>query len=197
MSKINVIGLFTLAALSVCAHTSWAMTIAQLKENNNKVLELDSQIVIAKKTAELAPFKVVPPAKVQIGKRAATAPDESGPEEAFKINAIHGDASNPVADIQYQNTILQRKRGESAFNGWKVVSIAGGEVRMARTAKKGKEQTKTLYLSINAGQSSIGRDATQSQSPLPLPLPLPGPGAIPVRPATSGYVPFPQALQSR
>lgn len=135
--------------LSVHVH---AITIEEMAEKNNKILELDQDIAIAEKLKKLAQLKgeSMQPETVQLPK---TPPTRR--EEYLSVLSVHGSPADPIVDVQYGDRLLQKRRGEALPDGWQITAIGHSTVTFQK-----KDAVKTV---------SIGALATADGGQVPAP----------------------------
>lgn len=150
-----------------CANSS-AVTFTQLADKNARIIELKSDLAIAKAEAELAEQKRnaqgpvfgagganVPAIQVNGALAAkAAAPSQKAPEPAPEkdifLNAIHGSAANLEADFQRQGEAISRKKGEYVFDVWVISSIGYPRVTLLKRAANKKEKDVCKSVAVGA-----------------------------------------------
>lgn len=163
-----------------------ASTINELVQKNQQLLQLDADIAIARKKAELAdvlsgkPGDKVSATKIGSGPalEALEAPARNRktavkliiPDEAhdFKVYAIRGDVHNPVVEVLYQDSKLNRKQGETVAAGWVIKSVVDNEVTFSKFQQK-TEHTVVKYLTSEKSNKKVGRDVQPVVERTPLP----------------------------
>ena len=152
MRNINLalFGGMTLFAL----HSS-AITIEEVAEKNNQIIELDQEIAIAKKNKELIKLKSETQQPEVASTPAFVTPTRN---ESMAVLAVHGSLSDPTVDIQYGEMLLHKRHGESLPNGWKISAIGKTTVTFNK-----KGATKTV--SIGQGMVSTSEDLSAATQP--------------------------------
>ena len=105
-----------------------AITIEEISEKNNKIIELDQDIAIAERNKKLLQLnnEISPPGNV------ATKNVPSKIEELISVPSVHGTPTNPIVDVQYGDSLLQKHRGETLPDGWKIVGIEKNTVNLSK-----------------------------------------------------------------
>lgn len=144
-----------------------SVTLAELAKKNNQVIELDADLAIARKKAELEKLKPAPIVNL------TPKPEKKSPTadlDGVTLNSIFGDPASPSGKFDVNGFKLTRRRGDSV-NGWIIAQIAADSATLFKPQKDPKDKpiSKTIYLTGNASpQLAAGRDALRP--PLPLPI---------------------------
>lgn len=173
MLKTKTLGLLMIGALlSPAVHAS---TINELVLKSQQLLQLEADIAIARKQAELAealsgkPDSKAGRSRGEMGAEGPTleapprlraAPVKMAPPteaEDFKVYAIRGDVHNPVVEVLYQDSKLNRKQGETVAAGWVIKSVVDNEVTFAKVQQK-TEHKVVKYLTSDKSNKKVGRD---------------------------------------
>lgn len=163
--------------------TCFAITVGGLAQKNNEYLEVEADLAIAKKKAELAPYTAP--------KASLTAPKvRSSPTadvDNLEMVEFYGDVNNPTAEFIQNGLTFKRRRGET-IGSWTVSSLRNKQAVLVKTTaptqdvkKKGKSKqkevqpmTKVIYLSAKTPTPTYGQlESRTTQSILPTPLPVP------------------------
>jgi hypothetical protein len=144
MRKINF-ALFGL--VMVCSMSANAITLEEMAEKNNKIMELDQEIAIAEKNKKLAEIKnsVAQPDLLVLPKVAAIKREES-----MQVLSVHGSPANPIVDVQYGDTLLQKQRGDAMPNGWRITTVGENSVTFTKRSAKKPDLIKTMGIGHQA-----------------------------------------------
>ena len=130
-----------------CSIHAYAVTIEDLAEKNNKLIELDQEIALAEKSRKLMELKngLVAAETIALPKIAAPKPEES-----IQVLSVHGVPGNPIVDVQYGDLFLQKKIGESLPDGWEITAVARATVTFTRKITGKNDMTRTVGIGHNS-----------------------------------------------
>jgi len=130
MQKIKPLAVMLLG-LGLSAGPVQAVTLEEIAAKNNKIIELDQEIVIAEKNKKLAEIKA------SYGQSDTIVLPKIGTvrhEDHIAVIAVHGAPVDPIVDVQYGATLLQKKRGEVLPDGWQIADVEPSSVVFIKKA---------------------------------------------------------------
>ena len=65
-------------------------------------------------------------------------------DENLAVVSVHGTTGNPVVDVQYGDSVLQKKLGEALPHGWQITAIGNDSVTFRKKIGRGPEIFKTV-----------------------------------------------------
>lgn len=135
---ITLCGLITLIS-----PTSGAITIEEMAEKNNKILELDQDIVIAEKNKKLAQLH-----DETFSSQTILLPQivPTNRNDNIFVLSVHGSPSNPIVDVRYDGMLLHKRRGEALPDGWKITSIGNNAVTFNKKVPAKPDIIKTVSI---------------------------------------------------
>lgn len=135
MRNINVLMIGWMLLFSI---NSMAITIDEMAEKNNKIIELDQDIAIAERTKKLAQLKneSIQPETITLPKAVLTRRDES-----ISVLSVHGAPTDPVVDVQFGDHLLYKRRGDVLPDGSQITAIGHNSVTFN---KKGVDKTVSI-----------------------------------------------------
>ena len=134
-----------------------AITIEELAEKNNRLIELDQDIAIAEKNKKLMEIKSSSNQSDTIALPRVARPKQ---EESMQVLAVHGVPGNPIVDVQYGNSLLQKKIGESLPDGWEIAAVANTSVTFSK--KIANKPSLVKVLGIGIGHDNVMRQQIDS-----------------------------------
>ena len=164
--------MFSLLSVSATLH---AVTIDEIAARNNKIIELDQEIAIAEKNKRLTEIRssVLQPETIALPRTAAARRNES-----LAVLSVHGVPGNPIVDIQYGETVLQKKLGEATPDGWQISVIAHDSVTFRRKVGRKPDLIKTLGIGFGS-KPDASHAGVAGSVPVPVPSTAGSPAAYP------------------
>lgn len=165
-----------------------AVTIEELSARNNRLIELNQQIELAKQEKTLADWKQISSPDAGVVK-AQKAPKSSLVEDMY-VKSVHGNLSAPQVEMMIGGIASTKAIGDSLGEGWVLDSVSASYVTIVKKGNvknKVQDQHKTLV---------IGRVASEFNGGFGQPMPV----AVPIRnapiavpsPVSSGVSALPQ-----
>jgi hypothetical protein len=153
MQRVKPIILCALISLAMCLSVGMsALTIDDIAVKNNRIIELDQEITIAEKNKKLAEIKN---SSVQPETIALPRPTFTRREPDLAVIAVHGAPNSPVVDVQYQDTVLQKKRGDIMPDGWQLTAIGKDSVTFSKKRNRKPDLIKILGIGAALGGNTL------------------------------------------
>lgn len=168
-------------ALLLLAMTSnvMAITVEEMSVNNNKAIELDQNIMLAKKAAELANLKAASAPEPSPATRPIFHASKAEKKDVeLYVESVHGDVGNPTVTFLIDGAHIAKTQNEEVVNGWIIASIGPKVVLLVKHTPKKPDAHKAL----NIGQTP----SPVVSAPPELPPIGTGQGVIPIVPITRG-----------
>lgn len=187
MLNVNKFSHAICALLLIQTSTCFAITVGGLAQKNNEYLEVEADLAIAKKKAELAPYAAPKPSMATPKVRTSPTADVDN----LEMVEFYGDVNNPVAEFIQNGMTFKRRRGET-IGSWTVSSLRNKQAVLVKSTattndikKKGKAKqkevqplTKVIYLSAKTPAPTYGQLESRTTQPI-IPTPLPVPVVMP------------------
>jgi len=151
--------------LTACSIDANAITIDELAERNNKLIELDQEIALAEKSRKLLDLKN---GFTQTDTITLPKPVTPKPEESMQVLSVHGAPGNPVVDVQYGELFLQKKIGEAMPDGWEITSVEKTSVTFTKKVFKKNDEVKI----VGIGHTAVRRSQIDSTPGTAMATPL-------------------------
>jgi len=167
MQKIRSLAVMVLA-LGCSPDCVQAVTIEEIAAKNNKIIELDQDIVIAEKNKKLAEIKASygQPDTIVLPKIGT-----NRHEDRIAVIAVHGTPLDPIVDVQYGATLLQKRRGEVLPDGWQISDVGSGSVTFIKQSNS-KKPPLVKKVPIGREHVVVTDDNTFAAPVRPAPMPL-------------------------
>lgn len=145
-------------SVSLCA-----ITIEEMSEKNNKIIELDQEIAIAEKNKKLADLKnatnqpeIFALPKIGYEQR----------DDHISVLSVHGVPDKPIVDVQYGEMLLQKRIGEFLPGGWEISAVGNTTVTFTKKIAHKPQVIKTV--SIGNFSTPTSSETMPSREPVPI-----------------------------
>lgn len=134
--------------IMLISKTTSAITIEDMSEKNNILLELDQEIAIAEKSKKLAQLNNETLLTQSLSTQTLLVPQTEpvNHDNNMLVLSVHGSPSNLMVDVQYDGLLLHKRRGETLPNGWKLTAIGSNTVTFNKKIPNKPDIIKTINI---------------------------------------------------